>query len=63
MSEEHIINNGTQEYTNPETIVANSYTFGEPLELTIQKLARRVDLLEARVCPDCPGAGNGCCKD
>lgn len=60
---EHIVNEGTKEYSNPETLIVNSYTFGEPIELVVEKLSRRIDLLEARLCPDCPGPGNGCCKD
>lgn len=67
MSDEHIINEGTQEYGNQEHLVVNSYTFGEPMELTIEKLSRKLAILETRlnavVCPDCPGPGAGCCKD
>jgi len=64
MSDEHFINEGTKEYGNPEELLANSYTFMEPLELTVTKLARKVELLEARICSICPNRPeNGCCKD
>ena len=60
---ENIINEGSKEYSNPESLIANSYTFGEPIELIVEKLSRRIARLEAVICPDCPGPANGCCKD
>ena len=65
MTDEHFINDGTQEYSNPESLVANSYTFGEPLELTVAKLARQIAKLEGKICTMCPDrpSEGGCCKD
>lgn len=58
---------GQENFDNPNSVEARSYTFGEPVELIVEKLIARVERLEAQVeaftCADCPGAGNGCCKD
>lgn len=58
---------GPENFDNPNSVEVRSYTFGEPVELVIEKLVARVNLLEDRFealrCADCPGAGNGCCKD
>lgn len=64
MTDEHFINEGTKEYSNPETLIANSYTFGEPLELTVAKLARQITQLEAKICALCSDTPEGgCCQD
>lgn len=65
---------GQENFDNPNSVVARSYTFGEPLELVVDRLIARVEALEAIVanqevivsfdgliCDDCPG-GADCCQ-
>lgn len=66
---------GSENYDNPHTYEIRSYTFGEPLELVVERLMARVDALEVALseagttvsldlfCGDCPGRGEGCCLD